>query len=60
VRDCTIRETAPGLLTNEATGQAFTYNDACVQRGPQVGHDAEATAAVTKAVAEFLKVILKP
>ncbi len=59
VRDCTIRETEPGVLTNETSSQPFTYRDACVRRGPTVGHDAEATVAVTKAVSEFLKGVFR-
>lgn len=59
VRDCTIREAEPGNLVNAATGQTFTYKDDCVKLGPLVGHDAEATAAVTQAVTEFLKTVFK-
>jgi dienelactone hydrolase len=55
VRECTIREGENGNLINQATGQTFTYKDDCVKLGPFVGHDAAATAAVTKAVTEFLK-----
>jgi hypothetical protein len=31
-----------------------------VKRDPHVGHDAEATRAVTEAVADFLRAVLKP
>jgi hypothetical protein len=31
-----------------------------VKRGPHVGHDAEATRAVTASVSDFLRVVLKP
>jgi dienelactone hydrolase len=55
VRDCTIREGERGDLVNAATGKTFTYTDECVRLRPTVGHDAEATVAVTKAVTEFLK-----
>lgn len=59
VRECTIREAEAGNLVNAATGQTFTYQDACVKLGPFVGHDPEATVAVTKAVTEFLKQTFK-
>jgi dienelactone hydrolase len=59
VRECTIAETAPGVLTNAATGQPFTYKDDCVRLGPTVGHDPEATVAVTQAVRNFLKEVLR-
>lgn len=54
VRACTIRETEPGVLTNAATGQPFTYKDACVQLGPHVGGNAEGAAAAHKDVGAFL------
>ncbi len=59
VRDCTIREGEGGDLVNAATGKTFTYTDECVRLKPTVGHDAEATVAVTKAVTEFLKQTFK-
>lgn len=59
VRDCTIREGQGGDLVNQATGKTFTYTDECVRLRPTVGHDPEATAAVTKAVTEFLKQTFK-
>jgi dienelactone hydrolase len=59
VRECTIREGDPGLLINQANAQPFTYKDDCVRLGPTVGHDAEATAAVTKAVTGYLAVLFK-
>ena len=60
VRDCTIREADNGLLINAGTNAPFAYTDACVKRGPHVGHDAEATRAVTEAVSGFLRAVLKP
>ncbi len=59
VRECTIREAEPGLLINQASTQPFTYRDDCVRLGPTVGHDAEATIAVTKAVTAFLAALFK-
>src|SRR4030095_13958746 len=46
VRRCRISEDAQGRLVNTATGQPFTYKDACVEHDPHVGHDAAATVAV--------------
>ena len=59
VRRCSIREDEAGQLINSATGQPFTYQDACVERDPHVGHDAAATQAVRQAVGEFLKTLFK-
>ena len=59
VRNCRIREDAPGELVNESTKQPFRYSDACVERDPHTGHDPEATGAARKAVAEFLKATFK-
>jgi hypothetical protein len=33
--------------------------DPCVERGPNVGHNAAGTAAATQAVKDFLKLALK-
>ena len=60
VRNCRIREEAPGELMNTATGQRFQYSDACVERDPHTGRDPEATEAARKAVAEFLRTVTKP
>lgn len=60
VRDCSIEERAPGQLINTATGQPFTYTDACVQLGPQVGGDPAARAAARKAVVDFVLSVARP
>lgn len=59
VRNCRIREEAPGDLVNAATKQRFRYSDACVERDPHTGRDPEATEAARKAVAEFLRSLFK-
>ena len=59
VRDCTIRETAPGALTNVETNATFTFKDACVKLNPLVGFDPEATDAARVAVKAFLKSTFK-
>jgi dienelactone hydrolase len=59
VRNCTIREEAPGRLANAATGAVFTYMDACVERDPHVGHDPAATQAAIREVKAMLKGVFK-
>jgi len=58
-RRCTMKEEPVGLILNATTGQPFNMQDPCVERGPNVGHNAAGTAAATQAVKEFLKVALK-
>jgi dienelactone hydrolase len=58
-RRCTMREEPAGTIINAATGQPFTMDDPCVERGPHVGYNAAATAAVTVAVKDFLRATLK-
>jgi dienelactone hydrolase len=45
VRRCRIEEDPQGHLQNLDTSRPFSYADACVERDPHVGYDAEATAA---------------
>jgi len=59
VRNCTIREESAGVLINAATKEPFTYQDACVERGPHMGHDPDATRQVKQAVKTFVQSILK-
>ncbi|MBU8543394.1 MULTISPECIES: dienelactone hydrolase family protein [Roseomonadaceae] len=58
VRDCRIGETAPGELTNLATGQPFTYQDDCVARRAHVGGHAAAGVLLRQAVAAQLKALV--
>jgi dienelactone hydrolase len=53
-RNCVMHEDPSGRVINDATGQAFTYKDACVELGPTLGYNAEAHAASVKAVKAFL------
>ncbi|WP_375690628.1 dienelactone hydrolase family protein [Pseudooceanicola sp. LIPI14-2-Ac024] len=46
-----------GTLMNAETGAPFTYDDACVQRGPHSGFDGPATEAAQRAVLEVLEVL---
>jgi dienelactone hydrolase len=59
VRNCTIREEPVGLLINAATKQPFTYQDTCVERGPHVGHDPEATRQAKQAVRTLVQSVFK-
>lgn len=59
VRSCDTREADGGVIVNTATGKPFTYDDACVERGPNVGYNAAAHAAATKSVTEFLRTTFK-
>lgn len=58
VRDCRISETAPGVLTNLATGAPFTYQDACVARRAHLGGDAAAARLARQQVADQLAGLL--
>jgi dienelactone hydrolase len=59
VRRCVIREESGGRLVNTATGNVFSYADACVERDPHVGHDPVATRAAVQSVRELLKTVFK-
>ena len=59
VRACKIREEASGILMNVSTGQPFSYKDACVEYGPHLGHDPEATRQVRQAVTAFARTVFK-
>lgn len=59
VRNCKIRESADGVLLNEATQRPFTYDDACVERGAHFGYDPVAAELARTAVKAFLRVVFK-
>ena len=54
-----MTEEPVGTIIN-AVKQPFTMEDPCVERGPNLGYNAAATASATQAVKEFLQVTLKP
>jgi hypothetical protein len=54
-----MTEEPAGTIINAVTKQPFTMEDSCVERGPNLGYNAAATAAATQAVKEFLQVTLK-
>ena len=51
---CRREESADGKIVNAETGQPFTFKDSCVDRGATLAYDAEAHAAVQRAVQEFV------
>ena len=58
-RRCTMKEEPEGTLINAVTKQPFSMKDPCVEVGPTLGYNAEATTAATQAVKEFLRPTLK-
>jgi dienelactone hydrolase len=58
-RRCRIREETEGLVINLDSRQPFTYKDACVELGPHLGYDPEATQSAKVAVKGFLKALFK-
>jgi dienelactone hydrolase len=59
VRGCRVREEPAGVLINVATKEPFSYQDACVERGPHVGHDPEATRQARDAVKALVQTVFK-
>lgn len=59
VRHCNIREEAGGALISVSSGQPFTYKDPCVEYGPHLGHDPEATQQAKEAVTAFVRALFK-
>lgn len=53
-RNCLLREGDNGQILNAKTGQPYTLEDACVEKGPQVAYNPAAHQATLKAVKEFL------
>ena len=53
-RRCQLREVEGGRIVNGQTGQAFTYQDPCVERGVTIAHDPRAHAQAQKAVLEIV------
>jgi len=47
------------LSDRATTEEPFTYKDACIERGPHVGHDPDATQQAKQAVKEFVRTALK-
>jgi hypothetical protein len=58
-RSCTLEENPVGLIINSQTKQPFTYSDPCVEKGPTVVYNAQATEEALKAVNGFLSATFK-
>jgi dienelactone hydrolase len=54
MRGCEVREEPRGRLINAVSGEPFTYQDPCVERGAHAGYDPAATREVHRAVATFI------
>jgi len=59
VRNCPIREEPVGVLINAVSKEPFTYKDSCVEHGPHVGHDPDATRQAQQAVRAFVHTVFK-
>jgi dienelactone hydrolase len=59
VRACKIREEAGGMLMSVSSGHPFTYKDPCVEYGPHLGGDSEATQQAKQAVTAFVRQVFK-
>jgi dienelactone hydrolase len=53
-RKCRLEEKPQGVIINSDTGQPFSLNDTCIERGTTIAYNAEATDAARKDVVEFL------
>lgn len=49
-RACQLRETTPGRIINERTGEEFSYRDNCVQNGTTAAWEPKAAEAARSAV----------
>lgn len=59
VRRCVIREEPAGLLINASTKVPFNYQDPCVEHGPHIGHDPEATRQAKVTVTALVRSVFK-
>jgi dienelactone hydrolase len=53
-RHCLLVEGNAGEILNSKTGKHFDWNDQCVEKGPSIAYNEEATVATTKAVIELI------
>jgi dienelactone hydrolase len=53
-RKCRFEEKPQGMIINSDTGQPFSLDDPCIERGATIAYNAEATEATRKDVVEFL------
>jgi dienelactone hydrolase len=53
-RNCLIAEGENGVMLNGKTGQPYTLQDSCVEKGPHVGYNAAAHQGTLDALKQFL------
>ena len=53
-RNCQLSEGDAGQVLNSKTGEPFSLNDPCMEKGTMVVYNEAATTATTLAVKEFL------
>jgi dienelactone hydrolase len=58
-RTCLLKEEPLGEIVNAKTGKPFTHADPCVELGPHVAHDPNATEAAVVAVKAILRSTFK-
>ncbi len=58
-RACTLKEEPRGTIINVATGQPFSYKDACIQTDPHTGYNEAAANATRKAVKDQVRAAFK-
>lgn len=58
-RHCLIMEGESGVMLNSETGQPYTLQDSCVEKGPHVGYNAAAHQGTVQALKQFLASRLK-
>lgn len=54
-RNCELKEDPAGEIVNAKTGTPFTHRDPCVELGPNMAHDPDATEATVAAVKAVLR-----
>jgi len=59
-RRCECAEAENGVIVNVKTKQPFTYADPCVEYGPTLAYDKNASTEARRAVKDFVIATLKP
>ena len=59
VRNCVIKEDRPGHVINATSGELFTWQDPCVERGVHVAANPVALKATQDAVKALLTTVFK-
>ncbi|MGH8675084.1 MAG: dienelactone hydrolase family protein [Burkholderiales bacterium] len=59
-RQCQLEEADDGRALNAKTKQPFTYSDPCVEYGPTIAYDENASSQSRQAVKEIVTTVLKP